>query len=72
VFRDTYYIPELTALRLTQAHKALLPTEGSKEPAVMAGLLKPLEDFHANNKGLIWLAGGVVSGGGLLWNYLAG
>jgi hypothetical protein len=39
---------------------------------VMAGLLKPLEDFHANNKGLIWLAGGVVSGGGLLWNYLAG
>ena len=38
----------------------------------MAGLLKPLEDFHANNKGLIWLAGGVVSGGGSLWKYLAG
>jgi hypothetical protein len=38
----------------------------------MAGLPKPLEDFYANNKGLIWLAGGVVSGGGLLWKYLAG
>jgi hypothetical protein len=24
------------------------------------------------NKGLIWLAGGIVSGGGLLWKYLAG
>jgi hypothetical protein len=59
-------------LRLTHAHKALLPAKGSKEPAVMAGLPKPLEDFYANNKGLIWLAGGVVSGGGLLWKYLAG
>jgi hypothetical protein len=38
----------------------------------MAGLLKPLEDFYANNMGLIWLAGGVVSGGGSLWKYLAG
>jgi hypothetical protein len=59
-------------LRLTQAHMALMPAETSNGQTVLVRFRKRLEDFYANNKGLIWLAGGFVSGGGLLLKYITG
>jgi len=59
-------------LRLTVAHTDLLPAVTSEDRTILVRFRRWLEDFYANNKGLIWLAGGVVSGGGLLLKYLVG
>ena len=43
--------------RLLVAHRALIEQSRSKQDLPAKSVSKRLEDFYANNKGLIWLAG---------------
>jgi hypothetical protein len=63
--------------RLAQAHRALLvekiPKEETKAPP--RRISKSLEEFYANNSGLIWLWGAMVtmvSGAAWLWQHFYG
>jgi hypothetical protein len=64
---DMGYSPALQAIaevsRLTQAHRDLLQGAAAISDAPPPkGIWKWIEDFYANNKGLIWLSG-IVAGG---------
>ncbi len=65
---------EAEIARLGQAHRALLEAKLKKEepPQVRFLSWKRLEDFYANNKGLIWLGGIAATAIAAAWRYFSG
>jgi hypothetical protein len=56
-------------MRLAHAHRVLLEDKIKHEPTQLPQS-KWIEGFYANNKGLIWVLGVVLTAIGLVWGFL--